>query len=242
MTFYKSIAPFYKLIFPVNLKQIEFIESSIDSISHTNKILDVGCGVGSLVKALDKKFHNVYGIDLDKEMVTFAQKESYLNNPVINVGNMLKLSNLFEDKKFDTIICFGNTLVHLPGNNEIQEFIKQAYENLDTGGKLLLQIINYDKIIDKNIDCLPTIDNDHINFVRDYDYMPKNNQINFKTKLTIKETKQVIKNEQVLNPILPNKLVDIIKVVGFKNIKQYGAFNRCKFTKESIQFILKIEK
>ncbi len=242
MTFYKSIAPFYEKIFPLNQKQIEFIESSMDRKSSSNRILDVGCGVGSLVKVLDKKFNNVYGVDLDEEMITFAQKESYLNNPVIQAGNMLKLSDLFEDKKFDTIICFGNTLVHLPGNNEIKEFIRQAYNMLVPGGKLLLQIINYNRILDQKVDYLPTIDNSHINFIRDYDYLPKTNQINFKTNLTIKETNQIIKNEQLLNPIRPNDLVELIKNAGFNTVSVFGAFNRSLFTKDSVPFIIEATK
>jgi len=241
MKFYSSIAPFYNNIFPLNLSQVKFINDSFHDTDDLD-ILDVGCGVGTLIQELDKTYTNITGIDLDSEMIEIAKKRAYLNNPKVKIGNMLELTNQFNSQEFSIITCFGNTLVHLPFESDIHTFISQSFQLLKAGGKLLLQIINYDRIIENKVDSLPTIDNEKVNFIRAYEYLKDINKINFKTKLTIKENNQVIDNAQLLIPIRSSELVTILKEVGFKQVNVFGGFNRSLLTKESLPLVVKASK
>lgn len=237
MKFYSSIAPFYEDIFPLNLAQVKFINEALNN-STSVKILDVGCGVGTLINELDKTYKSLYGIDLDAEMIDLAKQRTYANNPAIQAGNMLEIDKSFHKKQFDAIICFGNTLVHLPEESDIKTFIKQAYNCLQEGGKLLLQIINYDRILEKGINELPTINNEVVTFIRKYDYLKTEHKINFKTKLIIKENAQNIDNEQLLVPIKSAELVSLLKEVGFEKVNSFGGFNRSRLTIDSIPLVI----
>src|SRR5690606_1972810 len=100
------------------------------------------------------------GVDLDLAMVEAAQakaKANKLNYTVIQ-GDMQSLDSiLFE--KFDALICIGNSLVHLIGKEEILKALRGFYSRLHSKGMAIIQIINYDRIIEQNIDALPTIEN-----------------------------------------------------------------------------------
>jgi hypothetical protein len=53
--------------------------------------------------------------------------------------------------------CIGNVLPHLEGPKAILEALKRVAAGLRPQGKRLLQIINYDRILDQRIPGLPTI-------------------------------------------------------------------------------------
>ncbi len=71
MAFYKSISEHYDDIFPLNPMQLDFVLKSFDTTSGL-KVLDVGCGTGSLSIALAPHFGKVIGIDPDAKMLDLA--------------------------------------------------------------------------------------------------------------------------------------------------------------------------
>jgi len=76
-------------------------------IKHDSKILDVGCATGGFLNFLGKKgFKNLYGIDLIKDYVDYAQKYSYN----IKVGNVYSIP--FNDNSFD-IVILDQVIEHL---------------------------------------------------------------------------------------------------------------------------------
>ena len=131
---------------------------------------------------------------------------------------MLQLNKL--DKHFNRIVCFGNTLVHLPSRDDVKVFFSKVYEQLEADGLFIVQIINYDRIVNQNINNLPTIDNDHIKFVRNYDI--KSDHVIFETELTIKETSQVLANAIPLLTLSKNEINLYLETIGFKDIMFYG--------------------
>ena len=97
---------------------------------------------------------------------------------------------------------------------------------LKPSGKLLLQLVNYDKILAKNLKQLPLIDNDDIIFERNYCYHKSVNKIDFNTRLTVKSTQQIIENSIELLPLLKKELSLFLNKAGFNNCNFYGNFNQ----------------
>ncbi|MBI9012834.1 MAG: class I SAM-dependent methyltransferase [Clostridiales bacterium] len=212
---YKSIAKVYDYIFPQNINQLNFIDS-IKPISKHETILEIGCATGNLTELLYTKSAHVIGLDLDDTLLEEASKK-YPDMTFIN-ENMLNISNL--ERNFDRIVCFGNTLVHLPDRDAVNLFFNRVYEQLNDSGLFIVQIINYDRIITHNINHLPTIENDHIKFTRDYDL--KDGYVSFDTELLIKETSQVIKSKLPLLTLKQNEIQTYLENAGFKDIQFYG--------------------
>ncbi len=235
MTFYQSIADYYEHIFPLNIDQVHFIKTSFDNTSNLS-VLDIGCGIGSLSFELAGLFKKVTAIDLDFAMLEKANEK---NDRGIHFQklNMLDIETKYGANSFDAVVCFGNTLVHLDGSGQVLDFFRQAKDVLKQNGKLLFQIINYDRVIDQNIKSLPTIENNNIQFVRNYHYHPVENKIGFETILTNKISGVQIKNHIRLFPIRKQALADLLEKAGFQQINFYGNFKHSSLSPESIPLV-----
>lgn len=238
MSFYTSIHQQYDFIFPLNPNQVSIIESEMHPSS---KILDIGCATGNLAIEIAKKGMQVNAFDLDAQMIELAKQK--LNSEAINfrVSNMLNISTDYAHQQFSGVICFGNTLVHLTNKNLIEDFIKAVNSLLKNGGKFILQILNYDYILNEKITELPVIENDKIKFVRKYEFM-ENGLLNFITHLTIKENKQVIDNQIELLPITKNEIIKILADQGFSAIQVFGNFAKMQLNETSLPLVVTATK
>ncbi len=241
MAFYQSISEYYDHIFPLNNLQTGFVTGSFDAGSEL-KILDIGCGTGSLSIALASCFKKVIGIDPDTDMLSIAENkaDNKLKNLSFEALGMLDIGEHFQKNTFDGILCFGNTLVHLGSEKEMQEFLDQANYVLKPGGKLMIQIINYDRVIDQNIKGLPTIENEFVKFTRKYTYHPEKKLLDFETLLSIKSEKREIGNIIHLYPIRRAKLIQLVRQSGFSDIRVWGNFKREALVPESIPLVIEV--
>lgn len=234
--FYQSIASVYDFIFPQNKKQLSFIEKIIP-LNHTDRILDIGCATGNLTALLKSKTPHVIGLDLDSDLLDQARIK-YPHYDFIE-ENMLYINERFSEK-FNHIISFGNTLVHLPSRDDVQIFFNQVYKLLNSDGYFITQIINYDRIISKSIDHLPTIDNDHIKFVRTYNH--HKDYVDFVTELTIKDSQQIISNSIPLLALRKKELESMLKKSGFVDILFYGNLDGDALTDQDTPLIFSCKK
>ncbi|MFC2132670.1 class I SAM-dependent methyltransferase [Bacteroidota bacterium] len=237
--FYSTIADNYDYIFPLNKNQVEFIIEETNKPYNNKHVLEVGCGTGSLPFGLSDYKLNITGIDFDSEMIQKAKEKcNSKSNISIDFLDMRKLTEAFQPNSFDTVICFGNTLVHLTNPEDICSFINQASKILAKNGILLMQIINYDRILDKHIEGLPTIENDKIKFQRLYDLDSLTGLIRFSTILTIKSLNKTINNDVMLYPLRKDELNAYLMKAGFKEIFYYRDFKKSAYENNSIPLVL----
>ncbi len=240
--FYSSIAPYYQYIFPFNPAQINFLKHLLPY--NGARILDVGCATGELAFALTHFGFPTWGLDFDGQMIQIAQKTKNEDSmfPVFEQLDMLQIGEHFPESYFDTIICFGNTLVHLLSEDDILKFIDSAFKILSPEGKLTIQILNYQHILEAQVKSLPLIDNEHIRFERNYEFGDNSEQIDFSTKLTVKSTGQEICNSTKLYAISQNKLQELVEKAGFINIEFFGNFDREPLATNSLPLVLTCQK
>jgi 2-polyprenyl-3-methyl-5-hydroxy-6-metoxy-1,4-benzoquinol methylase len=242
MAFYESIAPWYDQIFPFIQGQKRFIDQELETVAG-KQILDVGCGTGNLALSMAASGAIVTGIDVDEQMLSIAlQKGQFEDRASFLRLNMLKVQEVFPSNSLDAVVCFGNTLVHLQKPGEILFFFNQVCRLLNPSGKLMLQIINYDYILDQGLDGLPVIDNEQITFERLYEFREQDELINFKTILTVKSTGQVIRNSVPLLPIRRDLLYHLLNEAGYNQIDFYGSFDRSTMIKETFPLIVTAAK
>ena len=203
-------------------------------------MLDVGCATGELAFALTHFGFPTWAFDYDAQMIQLAQKNKSEDAmfPVFEQLDMRTISERFPEAYFDTVICFGNTLVHLQNADEIRQFIEASFQVLSPEGKLTIQILNYQYILDNRVKSLPTIDNDEIRFERNYEFKNDAELIDFNTRLTVKSTGQEIKNTTKLYAIRKEKLQDLLEKAGFTAIEFFGGFNREPLTNSSLPLVV----
>lgn len=232
MSFYEEISKYYDDIFPIGLDQINFIKRFAGAAP--KKLLDIACGTGGYSLALSSEGYDVTAVDLDNRMIEELQFKTTVQNLKINAikGNMLTIGKDITPT-YDLAFCIGNSLVHLDGKKEIETFLKETKTLLGEAGRLVIQIINYDRILSKQITSLPTIENPEVNlsFERKYHYDKTTNKIYFKTILQVKDQK--IENEIPLYPLMSGDLTIMLKSAGFKAIKLFGDFKEADYNPQT---------
>lgn len=232
MSFYDAISNYYDFIFPVGEPQLNFITKVVGP--PPKALLDVACGTGGYSLELAKQGYSMTAVDLDAKMIAMLKAKVLSEKADIKVlqGEMVDICQKL-DSKYDLIFCIGNSLVHLDGETEIEQFFAAAKALLTNMGSLVIQIINYDRILANNVKALPTIENKDIGltFQRYYRYDNNLNKIFFRTILEVAGEK--IENEVQLHPILADKIVQLLENTGFKNIELFGDFKGSKFDKNS---------
>jgi 2-polyprenyl-3-methyl-5-hydroxy-6-metoxy-1,4-benzoquinol methylase len=242
MPFYPSIRPWYDQIFPFIPAQLDFVLSF--GADPGLSVLDVGCGTGSLIVALADIFRSTAGMDPDEDMLESARLKASAK-PVgtwFSKAGMLDLNIELAPESVNRLLCFGNTLPHLANEEEVVDFIHQAFHVIKPNGLIMMQIINYDRILDQKLDGLPTIGNDECQFERRYQYQQNSTHIQFQTKLTIRRTGQIIENSVPLLAIRPARLRQILADSGFSEIEEFGSFKKDPLTSESQAYIVKAMK
>lgn len=240
--FYTSIASYYQHIFPFNPAQIEFLRNVLPY--NGARVLDVGCATGELSLALTHFGFPTWGIDYDTRMVDIAQntKDEEAMFPVFGQLDMRLINERFPESYFDTILCFGNTLVHLQDDDEILKFTNAAHQTLVPGGKLSIQILNYKHILKNQVKSLPLIDNSTIRFERNYRFTEGSHLLDFDTKLTIKASGEEIVNSVKLYALTREKLQELLEKSGFSEFEYFGSFKSDPLQETSLPLILVCKK
>ncbi len=230
MEFYQQISKYYDLIFPAGDEQVKFLKEVAGN--PPKAVLDVACGTGEYSVGLAEQGYQVTAVDRDAKMLEGLQEKvkakgcalDYLEADMSDMDKKLSF-------KFNLVFCIGNSLVHLDNMQEIKEFLKKARNMLENDGSLVLQIINFDRIILREIKSLPTIENKTagLSFERIYDYQKQNNTILFKTKLNVEG--RSFENQVSLYPLRQDELTEALHEAGFKKMKLFGDFNGNEFDK-----------
>ena len=228
--FYNEIAEKYDYIFPLSPAHRVFFDNEV----HGKTVLDVGAATGNLTAHLSSQGYEVTAIDLSDRLIAKAVEKGI----VVRKLNMLNIDKL---STFDNIVCIGNTLPHLDSKASVQLFLQKAYGQLTQEGKLVPQLVNFEKYFAQQqgdyLGNLPLIANDKVKFERFY-YLNVEGKIRFKTILD-----DTIENEELLQPIFADELIQWLTQIGFQTIDLYGNFKKDPFDPNaSMALIIVAEK
>ena len=241
--FYQSIAKHYDDIFPLSSMLKRFLLSF--GISKEDSILDAGCATGEVALYLAQNARTVTGVDLDPGLIEIAllkQAERCVENVKFHIGDMNDLDIMFVDGQFKIVVCLGNTLVHLISMEALDNFLRKVAVILSDGGTFIFQILNYQKILSKRMVELPLIDNEKITFERRYDHDIHKPLLAFNTRLTVKETSEIIDNSIDLYPLNREELVNMSSKKLFRSVQFLGGFDGRTFSEEDDLLIGVYEK
>ena len=234
--FYQNLAPVYRYVFPVGNKA-SFLS---EHLPERGDILDVGSADGGVAAALksERPNLNVIGLDLSEALLN----EAKLLYPEMSAQfvdcDMRDARGIFGSDRFKGIYCIGNTLVHL---EDVTEVILDFYHMLKPGGVLVIQILNYDKIMREKPSALPLIDNEQVRFERYYDYL--NHGINFKSVLKIKgDGVRELSAQTTLYPLKKEELINVLNRAGFDDLSFYSGFDGRAYAGSELTLIVKATK
>ena len=104
----------------------------------TDRALEIGCGIGRLLRWMNDHFCSLYGVDISDEMIRCGRdwlREYPKIKLVQTTGNNL---SMFEDNQFDFVYSYI-TFQHIPSRKLVTKYIAEAYRVLKPGGYFRFQ-------------------------------------------------------------------------------------------------------
>ncbi|WP_219374608.1 class I SAM-dependent methyltransferase [Bacillus mycoides] len=219
MTFYEKLMPYYDEIFLENEKQLNFIASYLQE---GDSVIDVGAATGNVANALVEKGMIVTAMEPEKKMADKISEKAIPHKGKLYV-NTLRMQEIDDVPGiFDGIYCIGNTLVHLDNVQEITDFIQSSFKKLKKNGKLIIQIVNYEKVLNQKHFIFPVIKKKHFSFKRDYAIERK--KVLF--TVTLNTGGEEFSNSIELYPITKKQLLPILIDCGFESVETYANFDK----------------
>ncbi len=231
-SFYAAWADHYDDVFPPGPKS-GFVAARFTAPA---LLLDVGCATGAMGVALCVRGFQVHGVDLDSALVARAQARASSPDLSFAQGDMLALPS--PPRPFDAVICLGNTLVHLLEREQRVAALRDMAAQVRPGGGLLVQIVNYDRVLEGRVDSLPLIDNQAVRFERRYfDVSPGG--LRFHARLTVKASGHVLTVEQPLFPLTRGALAAELREAGWEPGEWWGGYGEAAWSAGTMGCIVK---
>jgi ubiquinone/menaquinone biosynthesis C-methylase UbiE len=118
---------------------LEFLEET-GLLQPNDKILEIGCGIGSIVFKLSRQEYNITGVDISREAIAYGLKKYGDIKLQVQAAEALP----YEKEFFDVALSF-DLLEHIP---QVDKHLSEVSRVLRTGGYYLFQTPNkYSNII-----------------------------------------------------------------------------------------------
>jgi len=252
----KSISEFYDELSEDYADMIEFsakVESereifeNIVSEYKIKRCLDAGCGVGLHSIILSKLGVDVVGIDISASMIEKAREFAQMFGASAKF-EVLDFSTIRDNyrEEFDLVLCLGNTLPHFLNEKDLLVALRNFYNVLRGDGVLILQILNYDKIMEMEERIISVRETSDKIFVRFYDFEPtiigspslrvfeiRRDFLKFNVLVVDKTKNYAYKLVTTrIKPIRSEELCKKLHMVGFKSVEIFGDLFRNEFKSE----------
>jgi SAM-dependent methyltransferase len=124
------------------------------ALGRPGRVLDLGSGTGEHSRFLASKGFDVVGIDSSPAMLAKATDTPLPPNVAFLEGDIADVGRLASGL-FDGAICLGNTLPHIRDRATLMRFASGLRHRLRPGAAVVLQVLNYDKVLDSGQRSLP---------------------------------------------------------------------------------------
>ena len=105
--------------------------------SPRGRMLEIGCGLGRMLRHFSPAFERVDGIDISPEMIMGAHKFERPENVYLQIGSGTDLAP-YPDGVFDFVFC-SQVFQHIPDTDVIEKYLCEIARVLRPGGRAALQ-------------------------------------------------------------------------------------------------------
>lgn len=213
-----------------------FINSKMTSVA------DIGCGTGVDSISLSQLGLNVTAFDPSAEMINTARENSPRLNSPITFYNLQasKIPGSFYNK-FDFILSLGNTIANISPSRLEKTFVK-LFKMLKADGNILIQILNYEKILKNKERIVNITKKDNEYYIRFYDFGKKNLTFNILRFTADNPAEKELISTRVF-AYKEKEIKNLLSETGFKKIETLAGLDRNIFeAKTSNDLVLLAKK
>ena len=202
----------------------------------TQSVLDIACGTGHHAIAFARWGLSAAGCDISAEMLRLAERNASEAGAAVNFfeAGFADVDKKIEARKFDAVICIGNSLPHLLSQRELDSAMRSIKRVIAPGGVFVSQIRNYARILRDNLRFMPPASVEYGGkeyvFLRMLDiHGPKS--IDFNIVRMARESEKWTHTVQTtrLRPITKTHMNNALERAGFKKIRHYSDYSLTRF-------------
>ena len=142
------------IAWPERLQREAPLLQRVLALAPARRVLDLGCGSGEHARFLKPLGFEVTGVDVSLSQLEAARAADpeglYLQAGLTDLAGAIETLQ-------GGAICLGNTLPHLCEEAELRAFFSGLAVCLQPGAPLLLQLLNYDRILDRGERTFPLL-------------------------------------------------------------------------------------
>jgi len=203
---------------------------------------DLGCGSGVDSIALTSLGLKVTAFDPSVEMLAVA-KENIIREKAKATFHNQSIDSISEefDNQFDLVVSLGNTFANI-GKEQLVKSLQRCNQILKPQGILLIQILNYEKILSEKQRIVNITEGGDKYFIRFYDFISDDVTFNILIFNKAKPTEHKL----ISTKLFPHKLDDFnnaLKRVEFSEVEFFSDLDLTVFNKEqSKDLIIRVIK
>lgn len=198
-------------------------------------VLDAGCGTGFHSLLLARLGVTVTAVDLSEAMLEGLRRhatESALSITTMRASFQELQSRL--TTSFDGVFCMGNALAHLLTAEDLRLALGNFCALLNPNGILVLQILNFERILAERPRVLSVKRSGTIVYTRYYEYEGPLIRFNI-SKSAEGNEKPVEVLTTTLRPVLWTELSVMLEDLGFENAKCFGSISMTEYSPRTSQ-------
>jgi len=205
--------------------------------NNIKSVLDIGCGTGHHAQLLSEFVKDVVAVDPSEEMIGYARKNIISSDNIkLLIGSFANIESL-TNKRFDLIICLGNTLAILGNRRNVKAALKSTKRMLMKGRLAVFQFLNFEpEMIEDNRFYTPKIfkknDKKYI-FIKHFEYGKSKTRVDF-IIIQLEQNDNLenfFNNSSYLCTLRKNIFLKMAYNAGFKKIVLLGPGGKEEFDK-----------
>ena len=180
------------------------------------RVLDVACGTGLHARALAERGVRVVAADASRSMLDKAREQAgqrieWLHAPMETVSKRTS-------GPFQAILCLGNSLPHLLTDAQLHATVRGFKALLAAGGAAVVQLLNYDRILQRRERIVGVTRSENTEYVRFYDFLPETVRFNVLELHWTQDQCEHKLHQTELRPYRSRQLSEAFTDAGFRRV------------------------
>jgi len=185
--------------------------------------LDVACGTGLHAIALARLGIQAAGADISEAMLAKARSHAHeFGVQILWIQASMQELRQHLHAEYQAIFCLGNSLPHLLQQADLEAACANFYHLLSPGGVLVLQLLNYHRILTEQDRIVGIHRQGDATYIRFYDFSPGRLMFNLLTIHFHHETCTHALHSTPLYPYRQDELERHLSTHGFIDLESYG--------------------
>jgi len=241
--FYSSILEYYDELFPLREECVAFfnrrhkeLQTSFQNISAPfTRLLGIGCATGTLENRLHSLGIDITGVDRNPDMISTAKRRMKRASSTLRFFEMssLDIRRFFKEGSFNIISCLENTLPFISDETLLKKFFHDCKTLLAPKGILVVQTLNYDRIISTKTTILPIRSSIRVRLSQVYHWC-ENGLIDLDTTLELGNGRKIRSDRSIsIRPSGRSTMETLAMNAGFTSYTWFGDFTENQWVADS---------